>query len=417
MTKTLGRFTTHPPLARFARRCATFALVAAAFANSRSLASDSPTGAPNSAIPIGMSTVLSGPAKDLGLQMRAGVEAAFDEYARTLKPGAKPLKLFALDDGYEPDRAAPNMRKLIDEDGVLAVVGNVGTPTAIAALPIANQSKTPFFGAFTGAGVLRKDPPDRYVINFRASYAEETASMVDALIAAGLKPEEVAFFTQRDAYGDSGFNGGVQALKRHGLASESSIVHGRYERNTVEVDNALAEILLAPVPARAVIMVGAYAPCAQFIKDARAGGFDPLFLNVSFVGASPLAKALGTAGDGVIVTQVVPHFDSDLPIVKQYRAALATLDEKLEPSFGSLEGYVAGRIFCRALASVDGDVTREKIVDALLGLGRFDVGLGVELSLSPKDPQACHQVWPTILRAGKIVPLDWKQLHELIARG
>jgi ABC-type branched-subunit amino acid transport system substrate-binding protein len=306
------------------------------------------------------------------------------------------------------------MHELIDEKEVVAVVGNVGTPTAVAAIPIANEAKTPFYGAFTGAGVLRKTPPDRYVVNYRASYAEETAAMVDALVAqAGLRGNEIAFFTQRDAYGDAGFVGGIAALRRHGLASEHDVAHGRYERNTLAVENGLAEVLQADPPPRAVIMVGAYAPCARFIELARDVGLDALFLNVSFVGAAPLVAALGEKGEGVIVTQVVPHFDSDLPIVRAYREALAALNAQAPLTFGSLEGYVAARILIRALRSIQGPPgppTRESVVDALEGLGDFDIGLGVALRLAADEHQASHTVWPTILRGGRIQPLDWAEL-------
>ncbi len=374
-------------------------------------------GASSAAVPrewlVGMSTALSGPSASLGLRMREGVEAAFAQFNATRGADAPRLRLIALDDGYEPDRCAPNMHALIDEHGVLAVIGNVGTPTAIVAVPIANQSRTPFFGAFTGAGLLRKQPPERYVVNYRASYAEETSAMVDALLGeGGLDVHDVAFFTQRDGYGDSGFSGGLEALERHGLEAGADVVHGRYERNTVAVESGLAELLLARRTPRAVILVGAYKPCAALIQQARAVGFEPLFLNVSFVGANALATELGEQGEGVIVTQVVPHYEADLPIVARYRTALAALDAKAAPNFGSLEGYVCGTIFCSALARVAGEPTRESVVDALLGLGEFDLGLGTPLRLDPQHHQACHQVWPTVLHAGEIVPFDWSELRQ-----
>ncbi len=360
---------------------------------------------------LGMSTALSGPAAVLGTNMRTGVLAAFEEANQAGGVNGCKLRLVALDDGYEPERTVPNMHQLIEEEGVLAIIGNVGTPTAVAAIPIANAKKTPFFGAFTGAGVLRKNPPDRYVINYRASYAEETVAMVDALIEVGkMKPEEIAFFTQRDTYGDAGFAGGLAALKRHGLQNTGDVVHGRYERNTLAVENALADILFHEPLAKAVVMVGAYAPCAEFIRLAKANGLDVLFLNVSFVGAEPLLDELGEEGDGVIATQVVPHFDSDLPIVARYRAALQLLDQALPPTFGALEGYTVGHILCQALRTIEGKPTREAIVDALEGLGDFDIGLGEPLHLGPGDHQACHRVWPTVLRGGKAVPYAWTDL-------
>jgi ABC-type branched-subunit amino acid transport system substrate-binding protein len=375
----------------------------------------SPTAAAEDLSPLkfGMSTALSGPAADLGIHMREGVTIAFEEVNTGGGIRGAQLELLALDDGYEPARTAPNMHQLIDQDQVLAIIGNVGTPTAITAIPISNDSQTLFFGAFTGAGVLRKTPPDRYVINYRASYAEETAAMVDALVAHGVKPAEIGFFTQRDAYGDAGFAGGMQALKKYGVTDAARVAHGRYERNTDAIEGALADILThEPVP-RAVIMVGAYAPCAKFIHLAKQNDFNPLFLNVSFVGTSSLAKALASDGDGVIVTQVVPHFDADLPLVKQYRQALDRFSPQTEPTFGSLEGYAASQILIRALRTIDGPITRESIVRALEMLGEFDGGLGAPMRLTADEHQANHRVWPTVLRDGKAIAIDWQTFVPL----
>lgn len=359
---------------------------------------------------LGMSTALSGPTGALGLEMRNGVLAGLEGANRAGGYQGRRLRLVALDDGYEPARTAPNMRQLVGEEDAITIIGNVGTPTAITAIPIALKERIPFFAAFTGAGVLRKDIPDRYVINFRASYAEETAAMVDALVdIVGLDPKEVAFFTQRDAFGDAGFAGGIASLRRHGLQDEGAVIHTRYERNTEAVENALADILMSRLLPRAVIMVGAYAPCAKFIRLAREHNFEALFLNVSFVG-EPLAKTLGAEGDGVVVTQVVPHYESDLPIVREYRRDLSLLEASLSPSYGSLEGYVASRILCRALGRIEGELGRESITTALLNLGEFDIGLGVPLHLSSTEHQACHHVWSTVIKDGKMVPFDWETL-------
>ncbi len=363
---------------------------------------------------LGMSTALSGPAAIIGRNMKAGVEAAIAEVNRSGGIRARKLRLTALDDGYEPVRTVPNMRQLVENEGVLAVIGNVGDPTAVVAIPIANASQTPFVGALTGAGVLRKSPPDRYVINYRASYLEEVTAMVDALIIYGkLKPEEIAFFTQRDAYGDAGFAGGIWAMKHHGLKDETAIVHTRYERNTLAVENALADIMLSTPQPRALIMVGTYAPCAAFIALARNNGLKAAFLNVSFVGAEALAEKLGNNGDGVIVSQVVPHFEADLPVVREYINALRLWDPSVVPTFGSLEGYIAMRIVRLGLESIQGALTREAVVEALEGLGEFDIGLGETLRLGPYHHQASSGVWATVLKGGKVVPFEWQNLATM----
>jgi len=363
---------------------------------------------------LGMSTVLSGPVAHLGINMRNGVLAALKEINAHGGIEAKSLCLIILDDGYAPERTVSNMHRLIENKNVLAIIGNVGTPTAIAAVPIANRSHIPFFGAFTGAGILRRIPPDRYVINYRASYAEETAAMVQALITYGhLKPDEIAFFTQRDAYGDSGFVGGIAALKKNGLQDETQVTHGRYERNSLAIENGLADILLAYPEPKAVIMVGTYAPSAKFIRLARNHGLNSLFLNVSFVGAAPLAQALGNEEDGVIVTQVVPHLESSLPIVQDFRKALHRFNPSLAPTFGALEGYISARIFLQAIKNVNGEITRESIIDALENLGQFDLGFASKLTLTQNEHQASHQIWPTIIRNGEVQPFDWKQLTTM----
>lgn len=355
---------------------------------------------------IGMSTALSGPASALGSGVKAGVEAYFNKINKAGGVNGNLLTLNAMDDGYEPDRCAPNMRKLTDE-GVLAVLGNVGTPTAIVAVPIANEKKTLLFGAFSGAGVLRQSPPDRYIINYRASYAEETATMVDGFMEIGIKPEEIAFFTQNDGYGDAGYQGGIAALKAKGYAAAERLPHGRYTRNTVNVEEGLAVIAGASTP-KAIIMVGAYKPCAAFIKMARDFFPGAIYANVSFVGSVPLAKELGDAGEGVVVTQVVPHFESDLPGVVEFRQDMAAAAS--EPDFVSLEGYLAAKILVEGLKKAGASPDREKIIDALENLTNLDIGIGVPVSYSKANHQASHKVWPTVIRGGKYVALTWAEL-------
>ena len=369
--------------------------------------------ADKSEIRLGMSTVLSGPAAELGREMQRGVLAGLEQANRNGGFSGRKLRLISYDDGYEPSRTAPNMHRLLDQDRVLAVIGNVGTPTAIASLPLIRAHQTLFFAPFSGAGGLRRIPPDRYVINVRASYAEEIAAMVDGLAAqTDLRPEEIAFFTQRDGYGDAGYVGGFAALKRHGLQNEAQVLHVRYRRNTLAVENALADLLLAEPAPRAVIMVGAYAPCAKFIRLARQAGLDSLLLNVSFVGSAALAHDLGAEGDGVVITQVVPHpQDNSLPLVRDYLDALETYDQK-PPSFVSLEGYLAFRTLRAGMNKAPGELDRENLIEGLERLGDFDLGLGTPLQLNAAQHQASHHVWPTELVKGQVVPTSWQEISR-----
>jgi branched-chain amino acid transport system substrate-binding protein len=365
---------------------------------------------------LGMSTALTGNAANLGKDMQRGILAGLERANRNGGVNGRKLRLVSLDDGYEPARTAPNMRQLIETNKVLAIIGNAGTPTAVVAVPVANDQKTLLFGAFSGGPILRNDPPDRYVINFRAGYAEETTAMIDALIdIGGLKPQEIGFFSQRDDYDDIGYVLGMTALQRHGLKDPGTILHVGYAGNTLAVEGAVADLLTADSPPRAVVMIGAYAPCAKFIRLCRASGLNPLFLNVSFVGGNSFAEALGESDAHIIVTQVVPFpSDDNIPLVREYQSDLKVMDPSASAGFGDLEGYIAIRILTLALEKIQGPPTREAVVDALEGLGQFDMGLGYQLHLSRFEHQASHQVWPTILNGVRLVPFQWSDIATLL---
>lgn len=357
---------------------------------------------------VGMTSAFSGPAQALGTGMRDGMLAQLEIINARGGVRGRRIELAHLDDGYEPARAARNMRALIDERRVFAVLGNAGTPTAAVTVPIANEKRVPLFGAFTGAALLRRTPPDRYVINYRASYAQETAAMVRGLVTdLGVAPEHIGFFTQNDAYGDSGYHGAVTALEALGYRDARLLPHGRYSRNTLHVENALARLIDPCVDVRAVIMVGAYAPCARFIQLARRYGLRAHFLNVSFVGSEALAAALGRDGESVVVTQVVPHPDASLPACETYRAAVPPAAR----TFTSFEGFLVMRAFAAGLEAAPPGATSEQWIDTLEQGAALDLGLGVTHRLSPARHQLSDAVWPTVLRDGRFQPLlRWTDL-------
>jgi branched-chain amino acid transport system substrate-binding protein len=347
------------------------------------------------AIMFGQAAVLEGPASALGQGMRAGIQAAFDEVNAKGGVHGRKLKLTSRDDGYEPDRAIAQTRKLIEEDKVFALIGPVGTPTSAAAQPIATAAKVPFIGAFTGAGFLRNPKLDN-VINVRASYGAETEAWIKHL-TEDLKIRKIAIFYQDDAFGRAGLDGVMAAMKKRGLelAAEAT-----YERNTVAVKTAL--ITLKRAEPEAVVMVGAYKPCAELIRLARKLEFNPVFVNISFVGATALAKELGPDGKGVVVSQVVPFpWDTSLKVVADYQAAI-----KATPDFVSLEGYLVGRLVIAALDKVGPQPTREGLIKTIKDTGKFDIG-GLTMTFGPSKNEGLDQVFLTVVQSdGSFKPVE-----------
>ena len=193
-------------------------------------------------IRFGIVAPFSGPAKELGRQMKLGIDTAFARVNEAGGVEGRLLKLVSADDGYEPARTTDAMKQLYDKEQVFGFIGNVGTPTAAVAIPYALERRTLFFGAFTGSNILRNDPPDRYVFNYRASYAEETATVVHYLIKLRrLQPRQIAVFAQQDSYGDAGFAGVAKAFRALGI-NDATILRLNYKRNTVDVDDAVNQL-------------------------------------------------------------------------------------------------------------------------------------------------------------------------------
>jgi ABC-type branched-subunit amino acid transport system substrate-binding protein len=349
---------------------------------------------------FGQAAALSGPAGALGQGMKIGMAAAFAEANKAGGVKGRMLELKSVDDRYEPTQSIEAVKKLLTEDKVFAIAGSVGTPTAMATLPIATAAGAPFIGAFTGSGALR-DPYKPLAMNIRASYFEETEAMVAHLIQ-DLGATKIAIMYQDDAFGQAGLAGVKRALdkRKMELAAE-----GTFERNTVAVKGALLAVRRSHPDA--VIMIAPYKPAAQFIKLARQIKFDATYVNISFVGSDALTKELGGEGQGTIVTQVVPFpKDTSIPVVARYQKALKASAPDEQPGFISLEGYLVGRAIVAVLEKIDGEPTRKAFVEAVQKSGGLDLG-GFRLTYGPSNNRGSSEVFLTEIEAdGSFRPIS-----------
>lgn len=337
---------------------------------------------------FGQSAAFSGPAAELGRGMRLGIQAAFKEANDAGGVYGRRLELVTVDDGYEPEAAITNTRRLIEDEGVFALVGGVGTPTSRSAVPVAEAAGVPYIAPFTGAGFLRGEP---HVINLRASYAQETEEMVERL-TRDLGIERIAVVIQNDSFGRAGLAGVRAAFERRGM---EAVAIGVYPRNTTAVKTAIVDIEVGRP--EAVIIVGAYQPVASLIAWARHIGLDPVFMTLSFVGSNALAEELGPRGAGVYVTQVVPFPSArDSRVATAYRRALRAHAPGADPGFVSLEGYLAGRLVIEALERCGEMVDRERFIEVLRSAGSIDLN-GFRLVFGEEDNQGSDAVFLTVI--------------------
>jgi len=325
------------------------------------------SGVSEDTILFGQAAALEGASSALGQRMRQGIVAAFTEINAKGGVHGRKLQLISRDDGYDPDRSVAQTLRLIEDDKVFALIGAVGTPTAMATIPITSTRNIPFIGPFSGAEFLR-DLELSNVVNIRASYGAEAEAWVKHL-TEDRHFTRIGIFYQDDSFGRDGLAGVKRALARRGLELAAE---GTFERNTRAVGAAWRMIKRAEP--EAVVMVGTYGPCAEFIKLAHRSGFHPTFVNISFVGANALARELGPDGEGVIVSQVVPFpWDRSLKLVADYQAAQKAFDPTLTPDFVSLEGYLSGRLAAAALEKAGPEPTRASLLRAINDVGRFDI--------------------------------------------
>jgi branched-chain amino acid transport system substrate-binding protein len=344
---------------------------------------------------LGQAAVFSGPAAQLGIQMRNGIKAYLDHVNEKGGIHGRRIELVTEDDRYESSAAPAASKKLIDEHKVFALLGYVGTPTGAAHLPVVTQAKVPLVGMFTGAEILR-DPFNRYVFHVRASYYDETEKIVEQVISTGGR--KIAVFYQADAYGEAGRKGTELALGRRGMKIHSN---GTVERNTLKVEGAVKTIHASEPDA--IVMVGAYAACAEFIKQMRKSGSGATFYNVSFVGSKALADALGGDGSGVAISQVVPFpWALSVPVVKEYQL-LAKKAGFSDYNFSAMEGFLTAKVMVEGLRRAGRNPTREGLIDALERMQDVDLG-GFYVSYSPKNHAGSKFVDLTIIgRQGKFL--------------
>jgi branched-chain amino acid transport system substrate-binding protein len=216
-----------------------------------------------------------------------------------------------------------------------------------------------------------------------------------------LKPEQIAVFAQKDGYGDSGFAGVTKAMRALRGGHDLPVLRLDYQRNTIDVDDAIAHLRASKTPIKAVVMVPTYRAAAKFIEKTKDLVPGLIYTSVSFVGSTALASELMLLGprfaDGVIVTQVVPAIDGYSSLILEYKSALGKYSPGETPDYVSLEGYIAGGLLAEGLKRAGPQVDTEKLVDALETMRDFDMGLGTLLSFGRTEHQGSHKVWGTQL--------------------
>jgi len=364
-------------------------------------AASGPRGVHDDALVLGMVASFTGSNKERGRAMRIGWETAIAEANDAGGINGRKLRLVAYDDGYDPARTGPAMKEVVEGQGAFAIVGNVGTATSAVAAPYCAEKDCVFFGALSGADVLRKTPPDRLVFNFRASLAAEAAAAVRYLVdVRRLAAHRIAVLAQDDDFGRSGQRGALEQLGAYGVA-EADVLTLSYPRNTADVRDAIAKLKARAADVVAVVMVATYKPAATFVRKTKDARLNLTYTTVS-ADSNGLSEELVLSGEGytdrVLLTQVVPVPTSGATTLIRYRKELERRAPGEKPGSTSLEAWIGAQIFLEALKRAGRDLDTAKLVAALEGIHDWDLGIGGPISFGPGDHQGSDMVFGWLLQ-------------------
>ena len=325
-------------------------------------------GVSDTTIRIGQSAVFSGPAKDFGIDYRAGIKLYFDRVNKSGGVNGRKIELVTYDDAYDPAKTAVNTAKLIDEDKVFALTGYVATGNLAAAMPLAEKAGVPMFAPLVGTTSFRTKV-NRYLFHVRAGYDLELRKIISHLSTIGI--QSIAVVYQDSAFGKSNLatceelaaDYKVKVLKTFPLAITAE--------DARQVVSGLAE-----AKPGAVVMIMAGRMVEVFMRDYRANavGASLYTLSVGITDAAGSAKRLEGKLAGLVTASIVPPPQAlRVPIVADYQRDRAEFGEKID-SYTALEGYIAARVMVEGLRRAGKALTRDGFIAGLESIGSTRFG-------------------------------------------
>ncbi|OGA58405.1 MAG: hypothetical protein A2710_23460 [Burkholderiales bacterium RIFCSPHIGHO2_01_FULL_64_960] len=367
--------TTHQTRVRSARRSALLqiaglplaALVPAALANE--------PGVNDQEIILGQSVAMTGPLGEFGRDIVIGAKACLERVNAAGGIGGRKVSLATLDDRYETELAAQNIRRLLQDDKVFALLSVMGTPISIEAVRQTQAEGVPLFAPWTGVQAVR-EPMSRHVFNVRASYRDEIVKTITHLRTIGTRRIGIVYF-------EAAFASELQTIRDEMARwpAEPLFVRPIRPDGTDAVQVAEATAQLGP---EALVLLTAGKATVDFIKAFRPLAKGTQCYTLSVMGTNASVQALGPQGVGVVVSCVVPlPWNNGVPIVREYQEAMRQTGVS-EFSFISLESYINTRVLTEAIRRAGRNLTRARLVAAAETMRPLQLG-GFEVSYGPED--------------------------------
>ncbi len=346
-------------------------------------------GASDTEIKLGQTMPYSGPASSYGTIGKLHT-AYFKMINEAGGVNGRKINLISLDDGYSPPKTVEQVRKLVEQDEVLALFQTLGTPPNSAIHKYVNAKKVPHLLLATGATKWADPKNFPWTLGFNLSYQAEGSIYAKYLLKS--KPNaKVAILYQNDDFGKDVLKGVKDGLGAKGakmIVSEAS-----YEVTDPTVDSQM--LTLQASGADTFINITTPKFGAQAVRKAFDSGWKPLHIinNVSASVGSVLVPAGLDKAVGLMTLQYYkdpndPQWKDD-PSMLEWRAFMGRYYRDGDPKDASnLYAYITAQTMVQILKQCGNDLTRENVMKQAANIKNLKLPLllpGMALNTTPTD--------------------------------
>jgi branched-chain amino acid transport system substrate-binding protein len=310
-------------------------------------------------IVIGTAQDLSGPIVQLSKPAVNGMRMRVDEINEQGGIHGRKLRLVVEDHGYDPKKAVLATQKMIQKDRIFAAVGSIGTPTAVAAMPILFEKNVPHLFPLTGAREM-SEPLHKLKFAQSATYYDQMrAGLKHVVKQKGAK--RVCTIYQDDDYGLEVMRGGEAGLKEMSMQFAERTT---YKRGATDFSSQVAR--MKDANCEVIVMGTIIRETIGTIATARKLGFNPEFIGTTASYFDIIHKLGGPAMNGFysMATINYPYADDPSKTVRdwfqRYKDAY-----KEDPTVLSAYGYQIISYFAVAAEKAGPNLTVDSLVNAI----------------------------------------------------
>ena len=358
-------------------------------------------GVSDTEIVIGSSNSFSGPLAFTGEHItKYGVDLYFKVINDAGGIHGRKVRTVYYDDGYRPQDAVANTKKLVEQDRVFAIIIPQGSPPVVATLDYLEENKVPMLFPYQSSPVTRGK---RWVLQGMTLSDRSSKMMIDHL-AGQRKIKKFAALYQDDEYGKSFLTAFEKDLARYGLklvAAES------VKRGVTDVSAQVAKLQAAKPEVTFLVLVPG--PGAQALKERQKIGWtDTLMVSTGPLTDERYLALAGDAAEGVEGLSLWPDpVTSDLPGVKLYREHMQKYYPNTEVNRYSLAGYFAAMLFAEGAKRAGRNLTRESLITALESIKGYESGILPPITIGPDHETQKQGFWVRVEK-GRFKPMtDW----------